>query len=157
MSTEVDAKPLTEEEKREKALNDAVAAAQATNKTREGKGLRLAVSSTRGKNPVPVTYESFDTDDAKSLPDSVSEFMQLSGIDDEAQLVAFLITGYNDNSFRIASDPVAEYVNLAWPAEVQKSFKDSVKTLVKSGVFADVEAAVAVIRPATEAKFGKTA
>lgn len=144
-----------QEQEREAALEAAKDAAKTVNAGRTGKGLRQAVSSTRGRNVMPVTYESFDTDEAATLPESLAEFMELSGINDEAQIVSFLITGFNDNSFRVASDPVAEFVNLSWPAEVQKSFKDSVKTLIKSGVFADVESAVSAIKPSVEAKFGK--
>ena len=126
------------------------------NESKTGKGTRIAVASTRGRNTQIVKYSAFDTDSPDTLPDSVAEFVSLSGISDESQLVAFLITGYNDNSFRIASDPVAEFVNPVWSPEVAKSFKDSVKTLVKSGVFESIEAAVAIIKPQVDAKFATT-
>ena len=136
---------------------DAEIAAADVNDSRTGKGTRLNVSSTRGRNTQVVTYEAFDEGDSKTLPESIAEFMALSGVDDEALLVSFLITGYNDNSFRIASDPVQEFVNPVWPAEVAKSFKDSVKTLVKNGVFESIEEAVSAIRPKVEVKFGGSA
>lgn len=145
-----------EEQARKDAMEAAEKAAEATNATRNGKGTYLAVSSTRGKNPTPITYESFDESKPDTLPESVAEFVSLTGIGDEAALVAYLITGFNDNSFRIASDPVAEFVNSAWPAEVQKSFKDSVKTLVKNGVFGSIEDAVTLLKPQVEAKFGSS-
>ena len=100
-------------------MESAVIAAGEVNAKREGKGLRLAVASTRGKNPTPVTYESFDDSKPETLPETVAEFMQFSSVEDEATLVNFLITGYNDNSFRLASDPVAEFVEASWPDEAE--------------------------------------
>lgn len=143
-----------DEQTRKDAMEAAEKNAETQNATRSGKGTYLAVSSTRGKNPTPITYESFDESKPDTLPESVAEFVSLTGIGDEAALVAYLITGFNDNSFRIASDPVAEFVNSAWPAEVQKSFKDSVKTLVKNRVFGSIEDAVMLLKPQVEAKFG---
>lgn len=147
---------MADEQTTDNAVEQAKAKAEATNKERTGKGTRLAVSSTRGRNPIPVTYEAFDESDSTSLPDSVAEFMSLSGVDDEAALVSFLITGYNEFSFRKASDPVQEFVNPAWPAEVAKSFADSVKTLVKNGIM-ELEAAVNLIKPQVDAKFAPQA
>lgn len=141
-----------EETARKEALDAAQKAADETNSKRTGKGTRLSVSSTRGRQSTPVTYESFNEDVAGSLPESIQEFMELSGVDDEAQIVSFLVTGYNDFSFRKASDPVQEYINPVWPSEVAKSFADSVKTLVKNGVM-ELEAAVALIKPQVDKKF----
>lgn len=122
------------------------------NAARSGKGLRLAVASTRGKNPTPVTYESFDESKPDTLPETIAEFMQLSSVEDEATIVRYLITGYNDDSFRLASDPVAEFVEASWPDEVQASFKAAVKQLVKAGI-GDVETVVAMVKPGVVAKF----
>ena len=135
-------------------MESAVIAAGEVNAKREGKGLRLAVASTRGKNPTPVTYESFDDSKPETLPETVAEFMQFSSVEDEATLVNFLITGYNDNSFRLASDPVAEFVEASWPDEVQASFKTAVKQLVKAGI-GDVETVVAMVKPGVVAKFSR--
>lgn len=134
------------------AKYEAEKAALETNEKRTGKGTRLAVSSTRGRNTQPVTYEAFDENQPDTLPESVAEFVSLTGIDDEAMLVSFLVTGYNDNSFRIASDPVQEFVNPAWSTEVAASFKAAVKQLVKSGI-GDIETVVNLIKPSVDAKF----
>ena len=43
-------------ELREKAIDAAKAKADETNKTRTGKGLRIRVGSTRGKNPQVISF-----------------------------------------------------------------------------------------------------
>jgi hypothetical protein len=116
-----------------------------------GKGLRYVTANTRGKGSIQIKYQAFDSDFAGSLPETVAEFMQLSGVEDEAALVGFLITGFNDAAYKAASDPVAEFVNPAWPSEIAESFKASVKQLVKAGL--DLQAVVAMVKPAIDASF----
>ena len=126
---------------------------KAANAARSGKGTRLVLANTRGKGSIQIKYEAFDADFAGSLPETVAEFMQLSGVEDEGTLVSFLITGYNDANYKRASDPVREYVNPAWPSEIAESFKLAVKNLVKAGL--DIEKVVAMVKPGIDASFTK--
>ena len=126
---------------------------KAANAARSGKGTRLVLANTRGKGSIQIKYEAFDADFAGSLPETVAEFMQLSGVEDEGTLVSFLITGYNDANYKRASDPVSEYVNPAWPSEIAESFKLAVKNLVKAGL--DIEKVVAMVKPGIDASFTK--
>ena len=123
------------------------------NAKRSGKGTRLVLANTRGKGSIQIKYEAFDSDSAGSLPTSVAEFMALSGVSDEDTLVSYLVTGFNDASYKRASDPVSEFVNPAWPSEVAESFKLSVKNLVRAGL--ELEAVVAMVKPAIDAQFSK--
>ena len=123
------------------------------NAARSGKGTRLVLANTRGKGSIQIKYEAFDADFAGSLPETVAEFMSLSGVEDESTLVSFLITGYNDANYKRASDPVSEYVNPAWPSEIAESFKLAVKNLVKAGL--DIEKVVAMVKPGIDASFTK--
>lgn len=127
-------------------------AAAEVNATRTGKGTRVQVGATRGKGSVVISFEAFDESKPDTLPVSIEEFAALTGMSDEAALVSYLITGFNDFSYRKASDPIAEFINPAWPAEVQDSFKISVRNMVKSGAFT-IESAVGVMRPAIDARF----
>ena len=123
------------------------------NAKRSGKGTRLVLANTRGKGSIQIKYEAFDSDSAGSLPTTVSEFMSLSGVSDEDTLVSYLVTGFNDASYKKASDPVAEFVNPMWPEAVQDSFKQSVKSLLKN-TDKTLEELVAIFRPAIDAQFG---
>src|SRR5882672_6991049 len=96
-----------------------------TNASRTGKGTRVKVGSTRGKNPQPISFEQFDTELPDTLPKTLSEFMDLVGEADktEASIVGFIIDGFNDAQYTAASDPIAEYVDASWPEEIRKNFR----------------------------------
>lgn len=117
------------------------------NEGRTGKGTRATVGYTRGKGSQRIIYESFDESQPDTLPSSLDEFMSLSEVKDEKAIVALLIDGFNSSQYANASDPISEYANVAWPDEVQKQFKVSVRNLVNAtnGVLS-LEAAATVIR-----------
>lgn len=123
--------------------------AEEINKGRgEAKGTRVMVGFTRGRNTQPISYEGFDENLPKTLPVSIQEFLSLTGINvnDEARIVGLLIDGYNAEQYTLASDPIAEFVNPAWPADVQKSFRMAVRAYA-SATNGSIEDAVAVIKP----------
>lgn len=123
-------------EKREKALN--------AGKT--GKGLRSFLGMTRGRNPVEIQYENWDESDSETLPKTLSEFMEVSKVQDEAKIVSFLIKGHNEVLYKEASDPVAEFVDLSWPEDVQKQFRLVVRNY-SNATGVSIEDAVALIKP----------
>jgi len=130
----------------ELAEEAAQAKADETNKAREGKGTRVKVGFTRGRNPQVISFESFDESKPETLPTDITEFMTLTKVNDEPTIMGFLIDGFNSNSYTLASDPVAEYVDASWPDEIQKMFRIVVRNYSSaSGV--SIEDAVAIIKP----------
>lgn len=131
---------------KEKALADAKVSAEATNKAREGKGTRVLVGSTRGRNTQVIQYEAFDEKQPDTLPKTLSEFMEIAKVNDEPTIVRYLIEGYNSDSLANASDPVAEFVDKSWPEDVQRQFKIVVKNYANA-TQVSIEDAVALIKP----------
>lgn len=125
--------------------------ADATNATRTGKGTRLRVGQTRGRNPQVITWEAFDQSKPETLPSDLANFMEVTGIQDEARIVSFLIDGFNAEQYTQASDPIAEFVNAAWPDEIQKNFRLAVKNYAQA-TNVSLEDAVSLIKPAVEKK-----
>lgn len=139
---------MTEEAKtaQEIAVEQAEAKANEVNATRSGKGTRVRVGQTRGRNPQVITWEAFDESQPDTLPKTLSEFMEVSKTSDENVIVSYLISGYNDAQYTAASDPVAEFVDAAWPEDVQKQFRIVVRNYANAtGV--SIEDAVALIKP----------
>ena len=130
----------------ELAEEAALAKAKATNDTRTGKGTRVAVGMTRGRNPQVVSWEAFDESQPDTLPKSLSEFMDIAKVSDEAVIVSYLLDGFNLSARTNASDPVAEFVDASWPEDVQTRFKASIRNFSRdSGL--SIEDAVAIIKP----------
>jgi len=124
--------------------------ANEANKTREGKGTRIKVGSTRGKNPQAVSFEQFDLSLPDTLPKTLSEFMELAKTQDEPTILSYLLDGYNDAMYSQASDPVAEFINPEWPDDVQKQFRLVVRNY-SNATGVSIEDAVALIKPGIEA------
>ena len=128
--------------------------AEEANKTRTGKGTRIRVGQTRGKNPQVISWEAFDDSKPDTLPASLSEFMEISKVSDEKEIVSMLIDGFNAQAYTAASDPIAEFVNAAWPDDVQKQFRLVVRNY-SNATGASIEDAVALIKPGIEAAQAK--
>lgn len=135
-----------EKTEQEKALEAAENKASETNKARSGKGTRVKVGQTRGRNPQVISYENFDEAQPDTLPKSLSEFMEVSKIQDEPTIVSFLIDGFNSAQYTLASDPVAEFVEPTWPDDVQKQFRLVVRNY-SNATGVSIEDAVALIKP----------
>ena len=147
---------MSEEEKtaQEAAIEAAQKAADETNKTRTGKGTRVRVGQTKGRNPQVISWEAFDLSKTDTLPTTLSEFMELAKVSDEPVIVSYLLDGYNDAAYSIASDPTAEYVDSSWTPEVQKQFRLVVRNYAQAtGV--SIEDAVALIKPGIMASQAK--
>ena len=131
-------------EKREKELN--------TGKT--GKGLRVFLGMTRGRNPQEIQYENWDETLPETLPTDLSEFMSLRKITEEKDIVRRLILGDNEILYSEASDPVAEFVDATWPEDVQKQFRLVVRNYA-TATKSTIEDAVALIKPGIVASQSK--
>lgn len=116
------------------------------------KGTLLRMGQTRGKNPQIVVWEAFDESLPETLPVNLKEFMELTKVADEKSILSFVIDGFNSAQYTAASDPIAEYVNPAWPDDVQKQFRMAVRSYSNSAD-ASIEDAVALIKPGVEKKF----
>ena len=132
--------------KREKALNEG----------KTGKGLREFLGMTRGRNPQEIQYQNWDESLPDSLPETLSEFMDLRNVKDEKDIVRRLILGDNEILYSEASDPIAEFVDASWPEELQKQFRAVVRNY-SSGASISIDDAVALLKPGFVAAAAKLA
>lgn len=143
-------------EKSNPQLDAARQKADEQNKSRTGKGTRLRVGQTRGRNPQVITWEAFDDSQPETLPTSLSEFMEVAKVSDEKAIVGMLIDGFNAQAYGNASDPIAEYVNPVWPEEIQRNFRLAVRNY-SNATQVSLEEAAALIKPGIDKVHGKTA
>jgi hypothetical protein len=139
---------------REQLVKEMETKAEETNKARTGKGTRVRVGQTRGKNPKVITWEAFDDSKPETLPTSLSEFMDITKTNDEKVIVQYLLDGFNDAQYSAASDPIAEFVNPVWADETQKQFRLVVRNY-SNATGVTIEDAVALIKPGIEAAEAK--
>jgi hypothetical protein len=139
---------MTEAAKTEQevALEAAETKATEVNASRTGKGTRVKVGQTRGRNPKVISYEVFDESQPDTLPKTLSEFMEIAKVSDENVIVSYLIDGYNSANYIAASDPIAEYVEATWPEDIQKNFRIVVRQY-SQGAGVTIEEAVALLKP----------
>lgn len=139
---------MTDEAKteQEKAIEAAELKAKETNSSRTGKGTRVKVGQTRGRNPQVISYENFDESLPDTLPKTLSEFMEVAKVSDEGTIVSYLLDGFNSAQYVQASDPVAEFVDATWPEDVQKQFRLVVRNY-SNATGVTIEDAVALIKP----------
>ncbi len=116
------------------------------NAGRTGKGKRVFLGMTRGRNPQEIQYEAFDDSQPDTLPLTLSEFMEVAKVNDEKEIVRRLILGDTEIAYSEASDPVAEFVELSWPEDVQKQFRIVVRNY-SNATGVSIEDAVALIKP----------
>lgn len=126
----------------------------AENAKRTGVGTRLAIGKTRGKGSMIVSWEEFDESKPDTLPKDMKQFMSVTGIDSEATLLSYMISGYNAESYSAASDPLKEFVDQTWPSDVQTQFRLVVRNYAK-GAGVDFDSAVALIKPGFTKQFTK--
>ena len=120
------------------------------NTGKTGKGLRTFLGMTRGRNPQEIQYENWDDSLPETLPLTLSEFMDLRKIQDEKEIVRRLVLGDNEILYKEASDPVAEFVDLSWPEEIQNRFRLVVRNYA-NGANVTIEDAVSLIKPGIDA------
>jgi len=135
---------------RAQLLAETQSKADETNKARTGKGTRVRVGQTRGKNPQVISWEAYDESQPETLPKTLSEFMENAKVDDEKVIVSFLIDGFNGSQYTAASDPIAEFVNPTWPEDVQRQFRLVVRNYANA-TGTEIEDAVKLIKPGIEA------
>lgn len=113
---------------------------------------------TRGKNPRDIEYMAFDLEKPDSLPKSLNEFMEATGVKEQADIVSYLVDGFNSAQYSAASDEIGEFINDAWDKDTQAQFRLAVRNYSKL-LGSDIETAVNLIKPgvdkAWEAKAAK--
>lgn len=127
-------------------------AADAENKTRVGKGTRVKVGQTRGKNPSVISWDYFDTDSKDTLPESIKEFADVTGIKKESELVAYLIDGFNGAQYSAASDEIGEYLDDSWDKETAAQFRLVIRNMSRM-TGASIEDTVKMLKPGIQAAF----
>jgi hypothetical protein len=105
---------------------------------------------TRGKNPRSIEYEAFDLEQPDTLPKTIKEFMEVTKVEKEPELVELLVNGFNDAQYSAASDEIGEFINDAWDKEYQSQFRLTVRNFSKiSGK--SIEEVVTMLKPAIDA------
>jgi hypothetical protein len=123
------------------------------NASKTGKGTRTFLAMTRGRNPQEIQYENWDDSLPDSLPTTLSECMSLI-TEKESEIVRRIILGDNDVRYAEASDPVSEYVDATWDADVQARFKVTIRNFARDSNLS-IEDAVAIIKPSVIASQAK--
>jgi hypothetical protein len=131
----------------------AQAEAEKDNASRSGIGTRLKVGRTRGKGSIVIKYENFDESQPDTLPKSIEQFMEVTGVKSEPDLVNLLIAGHNEALYTAASDPLAEFVEETWPTEVKTQFRLVVRNYSR-GASVSLDDAVELIKPGFVKQFG---
>jgi hypothetical protein len=125
---------------------------EATNAARKGVGTRMKIGKTRGKGSMVVTWEAFDDSKPETLPTTMQQLMDITGVKDEPSLLNFMIAGFNEESYTAASDPLKEFVEATWPPEAQTQFRLVVRNYSR-GASVSLEDAVALIKPGFSKQF----
>lgn len=111
--------------------------------------LTVAKGKTRGKNPREIEYERFDREVAENLPKTIEEFMTVTGVKDQTELVNLLVDGFNDSQYSAASDEIGEFINDSWDKDTQNQFRLAVRNTSKlSGL--SIEDVVTMLKPAID-------
>jgi len=111
--------------------------------------LSTKTGKTRGKNPREIEYQAFDLEKPDTLPKSIKEFMEATGVSKEENLVEYLVDGFNMAQYSAASDEIGEFINDAWDKETQAQFRLAVRNYSKlTGL--SIEDAVNLIKPGVE-------
>lgn len=114
----------------------------------------VAKGMTRGRNPREIEYLEFNRELPGNIPKTMKEFMDASGVQEEAGLVEFLVTGFNESQYKAATDEIGEFINPQWDNKTQDSFRLAVRNYSK--ISGDtIEDAVALIKPGVEKKFNR--
>ena len=124
------------------------------NASRTGKGKRIFLAMTRGKNPQEIQFEAFDESKPDTLPETVAEFLQLSGVKGEKEAVRRLIAGDYEIAYTEASDPVAEFIESNWDEDTRNRFRVSVRNYALNAE-CSIEEAVQLIEPGVQKAFDK--
>jgi len=140
----------TEKEAAKEALKaravEMAAKEKTLNEGKAGKGLRVFLGMTRGRNPQEIQFENWDESLPDTLPSTLSEFMDIRKVTDEKDIVRRLILGDNEILYSEASDPVAEFVDQTWDEDTQKQFRLVVRNY-SNATGVSIEDAVALIKP----------
>lgn len=133
-------------EDRANELKERQEAADKENAGRTGVGTRKRVGQTRGKGSFVIDWEAFDLSKSETLPKSIKQFTEVTKVTKEEDLLSMLIDGYNDAQYAEASDPIGEYVENSWPADVKTQFRLVVRNYAK--VTGDsIEDVVKMVKP----------
>ena len=120
----------------------------------EGESLKMATLSTkkgktRGRNPREIEYQAFDLEKPDTLPKSIQEFMDVTKVIEQAEVVALLVNGYNDSVYSAASDEIGEFINDAWDKDTQAQFRLAVRNYSKM-TETSIEDSVNLIKPGVD-------
>lgn len=104
---------------------------------------------TRGKNPRPIKFNILN-----QIPKDMPEFMEVTGVKSQSELVELLYEGFNSSQYAAASDEIGEFINDAWDKETQNQFRLAVRN--HSKLTGDsIEDVANMLRPSVDKAFAK--
>jgi hypothetical protein len=124
------------------------------NASKTGKGLRIFLGMTRGRNPQEIEYEQWDDSQPETLPTTLSEFMDIRKISDEKDIIRRLILGDNDVLYSEASDPIAEFIDASWDDDFKRNFRLVIRNY-SNATKLSIDDTVALLKPAMVASLSK--
>jgi hypothetical protein len=105
---------------------------------------------TRGRNPREIEYQGFDLEKPDTLPKSLEEFMNVSGVKEDKEILDYLIDGFNAAKYSEASDEIGEFINDAWDKDTQSQFRLAVRNFSKIAG-KTIEESVDLLKPSIDA------
>jgi len=105
---------------------------------------------TRGKNPREIEYDAFDLEVPENLPKTQAEFMEVTGVKGEVEIVSLLIDGFNASQYSAASDEIGEFIKDEWNKEYQTQFRATIRNYSKM-TGQSIEDTVKLLMPAIDA------
>src|SRR5678809_509229 len=83
----------------------------------------------------------------RDSPKTPAQFMEVTKTNEDADLVAYLIDGYNKAQYSAASDEIGEFIEDAWDSNTKAQFRLVVRNYAKSADMT-IEEAVEMVKPA---------
>ena len=131
----------------EAKMTEQTASTPGTDKTpKEPLSLVPTKGKTKGKGSKEITYNQLSR-----IPVDPDEFMKLvQPTADEFN--EYLYVGFNEKSYSEAADEIGEFVDDGWHKDVQKLFRDSVRSMRKLfGESKTLDEVASLMRPGAEA------
>lgn len=111
--------------------------------------LTTAKGKTRGKNPRDIEYKKFDLEQPETLPKTLAEFMEVTGVKAQDEILSYVIDGFNAAQYSAASDEIGEFIPDHWDKETSNQFRLAVRNTSKLANL-DIETVVKMLMPAVE-------
>ena len=104
---------------------------------------------TRGKSPRDIEFLQIDLEQPLTVPQTLAEFMELTGVKEQVEILSYTIDGWNAAQYSAASDEIGEFIPDTWDKDTSGQFRLAVRNTSKlTGL--DIETVVKMLMPAVE-------